>query len=187
MPADLTPQPHPTPQPETAVNHQPQAKQLVSPALRAAARALDADADIARLKATLGDLPRDGEGLPVHCFLTLRMGTELVKVGIGEKGLSPHSLATLLVRGVDGSGNTGGKSRFEVLVDEAYRALAAEVKALQQGQQAGPESKRPQRLLGQEAYHGRFMALFGKGLREVLDGVQAGRKLPHVPRGASAR
>lgn len=113
----------------------------------------------------------DGEGLPAHCYLTLRIGTELVKQGVGARNLTPYDLAGLLVRGLDGSG--GERSRFEALVDAAYAALAAEVKREMPGQPG-----QPQRLLDQEAYHGRFMALFGEGLRGLLDDVAAAKGYP---------
>jgi hypothetical protein len=167
----LNPHPH--------TQTQPQAKQPVAPSLRAAARALDADADIARLKAALGDMAVDGEGLPPHCLLTLRMGTALVQQGIGERNLTPHDLAGLLVRGIDGSG-AGDRSSFETLLEATYRSLAAEVKA---AQQQGQEQQGQQRLLGQEAYHGRFMELFREGLAGLLDGVQAQK---HMLRSASS-
>lgn len=145
---------------------------------------------MARVKATLGDVAVDGEGLPAHCLLTLRMGTALVREGVGRRGLAPFDLASLLVGAAPGRGDGGGGgagSRFEALVEATYRRLAAEVKQQQQSQQPSQltqgraEPQQQQRLLAQEAWHPRFMEIFEEGLRAELDGLVS-RKL----RGASS-
>jgi hypothetical protein len=52
---------------------------------------LNADEDIARVKAALGS------ALPTHCFLTLRIGTALLKLGVA-RGLTLYEIGQLVVR-----------------------------------------------------------------------------------------
>jgi hypothetical protein len=150
---------------------------------------LTVEDDIARLKACLGDVAVEGEGLPPTCFLTLRIGTALLQEGLlvrrgpGQGGegegeeraeqafpLTLHDLALLVTRE-----DPECPSELEQAVRDSYEALVTEVS--DDLLPSRPVAWLPweNSLIEDERLHPRFMELFKPRLRAILDKAAEGK------------
>lgn len=165
------------------------AKVPLLPSLRQHLSTLTVEDDIARLKACLGDVAVEGEGLPPTCFLTLRIGTALLQEGLlvrrgpGQGGegegeeraeqafpLTLHDLALLVTRE-----DPECPSELEQAVRDSYEALVTEVS--DDLLPSRPVAWLPweNSLIEDERLHPRFMELFKPRLRAILDKAAEGK------------